>query len=156
MECTRAVISDPVNGQITVDHNPTSGVIFVEFERLETSDSVMPQYRISLSTEHVAAWAESLLTRRGRRCRQCGGVEEGKRLSAMLRLTGSDPDLVFYTHSGPNVILVRGGRVLKVPFEAQATMASFLARMKEEDCRPEHHQTCSAEGFVAYIQGLMI
>jgi hypothetical protein len=153
MQCSRVIIDDPLCGQITVDHNPTSGAIFMEFERFESPDEVMPQYRVSLSTEHVAAWVESLLSQRGRRCRQCGSADGGKRLTVMLRLTGSDSNLVFYTHQGGNVILIRGGRVLKVVFGLHISVGEFLRRMKEEES--DDTTITVAEGFASYVQGLM-
>jgi hypothetical protein len=148
MICQREVLHDAACGEITVDHNPSSGAIFIEFERFETDDAIMPRYRVSLTTEHVAAWLERLLTECGRRCKRIGSC---KRLPAMLKLTERDESLVYCTHAGPNVILVRNGRVLKVPFSLTASMADLYGVMREQRTEPG----ASVQGFVEFVRSLM-
>jgi hypothetical protein len=96
---------------------------------------VIPLLRVSLTMEHVAAWIEGVLTQRcGRRCKRIGSWGDGsnKRLPAMLKLTQADASLVYCTHHGPKVILVRDGRVLKVPFCLTYTLGDLLGVIREE------------------------
>ena len=156
MLCNRECLNNPTSGDITVDYNPSSGAIFIEFERFDSDDEViLPQYRVSLSTEHVAAWVESLLTNTyGRKCRRFEGDDANKkRLHAMLKLTQSDSNLVFCTYHGPHIILVRNGCVLKVVFGVHMPIANFFKQIKEE-CTTTSGST--AEAFVSYVQSLML
>ena len=150
-------IQDPVCGEITIDHDPSSGAIFLQFERFETGDGVVvPLLRVSLTTEHVAAWIEDVLAKRcGRRCKRVGW-EGGsrKRLQAMLRLTEADASLVYCTHQGPNVILVRDGRVLKVPFCLTYTMGDLLGVLREAS-GAEDVSRASIQGFAEFVRTLV-
>jgi hypothetical protein len=152
----REVLQDPLCGEITIDHDPSSGAVFMEFERFETNDGVViPLLRVSLTTEHVAAWIEGVLVRLcGRRCKRIdwdGG--RSKRLQAMLKLTKADGSLVYCTHHGPNVILVRDGRVLKVPFCLTYTMGDVLGVLKEEP-RGDGSQP-SVRSFAEFVRSLV-
>ena len=138
-------------GQAVVDHDPASGTVLVEFERLETSEAIMPQYRVSLTTEHVAAWVEQLLTTTfGRRCKRAGEGSR-KRLQIMLRLTERDSDLVYCIPSGSNVILVRGGCVLRLRLCLTHSMTEFAHQMREEAADP----TAAGKAFVDFVHGLL-
>ena len=152
----REVLHDPVCGEVTVDHDPSSGAIFVEFERFETDDEiVIPLYRVALTTEHVAAWIEGILAREcGRRCKRIKW-EDGsqKRLQAMLRLTEADASLVYCAHHGPHVILVRGGRVLKVPFCLTYAMGDLLGVIKEGKGKGDASRP-SFWSFVEFVRGV--
>jgi hypothetical protein len=151
----REVLDDPVFGEIKVDHDPLSGAIFIEFERFETDDGVViPLYRVSLTMEHVAAWIEGILTHRhGRRCKRIKW-EDGsrKRLQVMLRLTEADSSLVYCTHHGPHVILIRDGRVLKVPFCLAYTTDDLLKAIKERE--GSETPRSSFESFVEFVRKL--
>ena len=149
----RAVFEDESSGSVVLNHDAQTGAIFLEFERLELdNDLVLPLCSVALSTEHVLAWVESVLGGLGRRCRRISFQEGGKRLQAMLRLTESDPHLVYTAYKGPNVILIRGGCVLKVPFAAES-MNGFLRRIKEG---PTAEQTATTGALLAkYAHGLM-
>ena len=147
---SRAVVTDD-EGSVTVDFDAPSGAIFVEFERFESEDAILLNYRVSLSTEHVLAWIESMLSTLGRRCRRMDGDGSKKRLSALLSLTARDPSLVFLSAHGAHIALVRDGRVLKTAF-ALESMGGFLSRLRE----PSHETTTTATAFAAYIRGLMM
>ena len=147
----RERFDDPLYGEVTIDHDPSSGAVFIEFERFESDDTIMPRYRVSLTTEHVAEWVEWLLTTRfGRRCKRCGDGSK-KRWQIMLKLTESDSALVYYTHSGPNVILIRNGCVYKVQLCLTFVMTDFNRSIKEDEVNP----TTVAKGFVDFVHGLM-
>jgi hypothetical protein len=151
----REVFDDPVCGEIKVDHDPSSGAIFIEFERFETDDGVViPLYRVSLTMEHVAAWIEGILTHGcGRRCKRIKW-EDGsrKRLQVMLRLTEADASLVYCTHHGPHVILIRDGRVLKVPFCLAYTTDDLLEAIKEQGKSASPRQ--SFQSFIEFVRTL--
>jgi len=152
----REVVNDPVCGEITIDHDPSSGAIFIEFERFETNDAiVIPLYRVSLTTEHVAAWIEGLLAREcGRRCKRIGWDGSHKRLQAMLKLTEADASLVYCAHQGPYVILIRGGRVLKVPFCLTYTKGDLFGVLKE--ARPAEDTRPSIQCFAEFVRSLVL
>ena len=148
----RETFDDDLYGEVIIDHDPSSGAIFIEFERFESDDTIMPRYRVSLTTEHVLAWVEWLLTNRfGRRCKRCSGDGNKKRLQIMLKLTESDNALVYCMHSGPNVILIRNGCVYKVQMCLTFIMTEFSRSMKEE----EVNTTTVSKGFVDFVHSLM-
>ena len=148
----RAVVTSEDHGSVIVDHDPQSGAVFIEFERMESDDLILLNYRVTLSTEHVLAWVESILSSLGRTCRQMDKDRTKKRLNAMLNLTTNEPDVVYLSASGPNMILVRCGKVLKVQF-ALEPMSSFLGKIKETENSDK--TTTTAAHFAAYVQGLM-
>ena len=153
----REVLHDPACGEITIDHDPSGGAIFIEFERFETNDAVViPLLRVSLTMEHVAAWIEGVLAQRcGRRCTRVGwGDGSDKRLRAMLKLTEADASLVYCAHHGPNVILVRDGRVLKVPFCLTHTMGDLLGVVRESAPHIDSTQPC-IRSFAEFVRGLV-
>jgi len=148
----RETFDDPLYGEVIIDHDPSSGSVFIEFERFESDDIIMPRYRVSLTTEHVTGWVEWLLTNRfGRRCKRCSGEGNKKRLQIMLKLTEADCALVYCMHSGPNVILIRGGCVYKVQLCLTFLMTDFNRAIKEEEANP----VTVAKGFVDFVHGLM-
>ena len=148
----RETFDDPLYGEVIIDHDPSSGSVFIEFERFESDDIIMPRYRVSLTTEHVAGWVEWLLTNRfGRRCKRCSGEGDKKRLRIMLKLTEADSALVYCMHSGPNVILIRSGCVYKVQLCLTFLMTDFNRAIKEEAANP----ATVAKGFVDFVHGLM-
>jgi hypothetical protein len=155
----REVLQDPACGEITIDHDPSSGAIFIEFERFETNDAVViPLLRVSLTMEHVAAWIEGVLTQRcGRRCKRIGSWGDGsnKRLQAMLKLTQADASLVYCTHHGPKVILVRDGRVLKVPFCLTYTLGDLLGVIREEARHDDDVSHPCIRSFADFVRGLV-
>ena len=146
----KAVYQDPVHGEITVEHDPVGGGVCIEFERLELDDVIMPQYRVFLTSEHVAAWVEHILSGRGRRCRRAGEAGSRKRLLAMQRVTERDPGLVYCMPQGPHVLVVRDGAVIRTPFSF-VPMASFVRGLREESS----DTTPTAVAFTNYIHGLM-
>ena len=155
----RSAIDHPLHGEVVIEYDTTSGAITVEFERLECEDAIMPNYRVALTSEHLAAWVRWVLTTRyGRRCNLLCWTEEmttGKkrgRLHALLRQTERDPGLAYCTASGSRVILIRGGRVLKVGLCLEGTMGEFGLCLKEEG-----GDTLSvARVFADYVHGLML
>ena len=95
----RHTFDHPLHGEVVIEHNPSSGAITIEFERLESEDAIIPLYRVALTAEHVAAWVQWVLTHRyGRRCslhsHWCAETSQkrggGGRLHAMLRQTERD------------------------------------------------------------------
>ena len=153
----REVLHDPACGEITIDHDPSGGAIFIEFERFETNDAVViPLLRVSLTMEHVAAWIEGVLAQRcGRRCKRVGwGDGSDKRLRAMLKLTEADASLVYCAHHGPNVILIRNGRVLKVPLCLTYTMGDLMGVIKEEVGRDSPTRP-SIQSFADFVRSLL-
>ena len=147
----RETFDSPAYGQAVVDYDPASGTVLVEFERLETNEAIMPQYRVSLTTEHVAAWVEQLLTTNfGRRCKRAGEGSR-KRLQIMLKLTEKDTGLVYCIPSGANVILVRGGCVLRVRLCLTYSMTEFAHHLREEATDP----TAAGKAFVDFVHGLL-
>ena len=148
----REVLHDPACGEITIDHDPSGGAIFIEFERFETNDAiVIPLYRVSLTMEHVAAWIERILAHEcGRRCKRIGWDGTNKRLQAMLKLTEADASLVYCAHHGPNVILIRNGRVLKVPLCLTYTMGDLMGVIKEEN--RETNASSQRPSFASFVE----
>ena len=149
---SRVTFCDDICGTVAVSHDPSTGIVLIEFERFELSDTILPEYRLTVSTEHVLAWIESLLSKQGVACRRMHTDERGKRLQAMLKLTCRDANLVFTCFQGANVILVRAGCVLKVPF-ALESMEQFSRRIKQD---PTLQGTTTAVSFVEYVRGLCI
>jgi hypothetical protein len=143
-------LTDEQRGSLTVDHDLQSGAIFIEFERLESDDTILLNYRVTLSTDHVLAWIESILSSFGRTCRRMDNDKTKKRFNALLNLTTKESDVVYLSSCGARIILVRDGRVLKVLF-ALEPMSSFLAKMRETT----DDDTNTAACFAAYVQGLM-
>jgi hypothetical protein len=147
--------STPVHGSITFSHDTATGAITVEFERLETADAVLPRYSLGLSTEHVAAWAGHVLRERwGRRCKEITGRHDGRRFATALRLTQADSGLVYYTHNAEGVVVLRGGRVLKVPLRVEEGMGQFEGRLGEM-AREDRQDVSVAAEFVEYV-GAMV
>ena len=140
-----------VCGVVKVEHR--SNTVEIEFERLEIGDLILPQYRTQISMEHILGWVESMLTERTRKCKRFANDQgSGKRLQAMLRLTERDPQLIFTSFSKSHLILVRDGRVLKVPF-ALEPMETFMARLKEDG---GDQTRCCAEALANFVWELMV
>ena len=150
MECD--AFSDPEFGDVSVSHDPSSGNTVIEFERLESEDTIMPQYRVSVTTEHIAGWIESVLTNEcKRRCKR--GTTEKRKLDTMLRVTAKDSDLVYCMHSGSNVIVIRNGCVLKIKLSLHSPMNEFYAQLiREPRCT---NTTSVSRAFVTFVRGLM-
>ena len=143
------------NSAITVSHDPATGTVTVDFEGLETADAVLPRYSAQLTTEHVAAWAGHVLREQwGRRCREITGRHDGRRFAVALRLTASDSQLVFYTHNQEGVVVLRGGRVLKVPFRMEEGMGQFEGRLGEI-AREDRQDALVVEEFAEFVEGMM-
>ena len=143
------------DGGVCLSHDTDTGSITVDFERLETSDAVLPQYHLSLTTEHVAAWAGHVLRERwGRRCREITGRHDGQRFAMALRLTEADSNLVYYTHNAEGVVVLRRGRVLKAPFRMEEGMGQFEGRLGEL-AREDRQDVSAAAEFVEYVTVLM-
>ena len=140
---------------VCLSHDTDAGTVTIDFERLETSDAVLPRYHLALTTEHVAAWAGHVLRERwGRRCREITGRHDGRRFATALRLTEADSNLVYYTHNAEGVIVLRRGRVVKVPFRMDEGMGQFEGRLGE--LAREDRQDASVAGeFVEYVTVLM-
>ena len=127
----------------------------MNFERLETSDTVLPQFHLDLTTEHVAAWVGHVLRERwGRRCKEITGRHDGQRFNMALRLTNADSNLVYYTHNAEGVVVLRRGRVLKVPFRMDDGMGQFEGRLGEI-AREDRQDVSVAAEFVDYVSALM-
>ena len=148
--------TDTVNrGSVTLSHDTDSGAVTVDFERLETADTVLPRFSLSLTTEHVAAWVGQLLRERwGRRSREITGRHDGQRFAAALRLTAADSGLVFYTHTSEGVVVLRGGRVLKVPFNVEEGMGQFEGRLGEM-ARDDRQDVSVAAEFAEFVAGMV-
>jgi hypothetical protein len=146
---SRAVVTDEQRGSVTVDYDSHTGTVFVEFERLESDDAILLNYRVTLSTEHVVAWIESMLQALGRTCRRMDKDRTKKRLNALLNLTAKEPNLVYLSFCGANIVVVRDGCVLKTGF-ALESMNRFLSRIRELGSEGD-----TASVFANYVQGLM-
>ena len=147
--------SSSADTSVTLSHDTDTGAVTVEFERLETPDAVLPRYSLRLSTEHVAAWAGHVLRERwGRRCREITGRHDGRRFATALRLTQADSGLVFYTFNSEGVVVLRGGRVLKVPLRVEEGMGQFEGRLGEI-AREERQDASVAAEFVEYVAGMV-
>lgn len=85
----------------------------LEFERYESSDTILPFYRIPLTGEHLAAWAVSAMRKVGCTCKRLAisTVSSGVR-----RATRKDSQLVYYSVDPASVALVRQGREWTVSF----------------------------------------
>lgn len=144
---------DPVYGEVLIDIDSSTGGINLEFERFEMDDAVIPNYRLSLTTEHVAGWVRWLLTNRfGRQCKLWDTASQCKRgRQAMLKLTEKNDALVYCAHSGPNVILIRSGCVYKVVLTPACSMTDFCRSIKEKENNP----LTAAKGFVDFVHDLM-
>jgi len=155
----RHTLEHPQHGEVVVEHDPSTGATTVEFERLESEDTIIPQYRMALTSEHTAAWVQWLLTHRyGRRCslhsRWCAEADRGRgRLRAMLRQTERDAGAAHCMPAGAHVVLIRGGRVLKVGLRLDVTMDEFGRLLKEEEATPADPRP-AAMGFVDFVHGL--
>ncbi len=140
---------------VTLTHDTTTGAVTVDFERLETSDAVLPRFSVGLTTEHVAAWAGHVLRERwGRRSKEITGRHDGQRFAIALRLTAADSGLVYYTHNAEGVVVLRGGRVLKVPFRLDEGMGQFEGRLGEI-AREDRQDALVAAEFVEFVGGMM-
>jgi hypothetical protein len=147
--------ADDDGGSVSFSHDPASGAVTIDFERLETSEAVLPQFRLDLTTEHVAAWAGHVLRERwGRRSREIRGRHDGPRFAMALRLTKADPNLVYFTHSSEGVIVLREGRVLKVPLRLDESMGQLERRLGETTGRDDEALPAAAE-FARYVTALM-
>jgi hypothetical protein len=154
MPCHSATVVQP-DGSVCLTHDTDTGSIAVDFERFETSDMVLPQFRLPLTTEHVAAWAGHVLRERwGRRCKEIKGHHDGQRFAIALRLTGVDSNLVYYTHNAEGVIVLRRGRVLKAPFRMDEGMGQFEGRLGEL-AREDRQDVSAVSEFVHYVTVLM-
>jgi hypothetical protein len=146
----------PSCGQIAFSHNPATGEIAIDFERFDASDGVvLPQYHLDVTTEHAAAWAGSVLqVRCGRRSKVITGKHDSRRFATALRLTAADSNLVYYTHSAQGVVVLRGGRVLKVPLRMGDGMGQFEGMMGEI-AMEERQDVTVAEEFAEYVVAMM-
>ncbi len=63
----------------------------LEFERYESSDTILPFYRLPLTGEHLAAWAVSALRKAGCTCKRSVVSTAG-----VKRATRKDGQLVYY------------------------------------------------------------
>jgi hypothetical protein len=141
---------------ITLAHDTDTGSITVDFELLETGDAVMPRYSVGLTTEHAAAWAGQVLRERwGRRSKEITGRHDGQRFAVALRLTAADSGLVYYTHNAEGIVVLRGGRVLKVPFRMEEGMGQFEGRMGEI-AREDRQDVSVADEFVGFVERMMV
>jgi hypothetical protein len=146
-------VDDVTRGSATLSHDSDTGAVSIDFERLETSDAVLPQYHIDLTTEHVAAWVGHVLRERwNRRSREITGCHDGQRFAIALRLTEADSNLVYYTHSAGGVVVLRRGRVLKVPFRLDEGMGQFEGRLGEIT---GGRATSVAAEFIEYVTVLL-
>ena len=153
----------PIHGDVVIEQTLLSGAVAIEFERLESEDAIIPQYRMALTAEHVAAWIQWVLTHcYGRRCSLHSewGAETHKmkkgdrgRLHAMLRQTEMDANTAHCIPSGPHVVLIRGGRVLKVRLCLDATMGEFGRCLNELENIDDKRSV--AREFVDFVHGLM-
>jgi hypothetical protein len=143
-------------GSVTLMHDTETGEVMVNFERLETNDTVLPRYGLDLTTEHVAAWAGHVLRERwGRRAREIKGRCDGRRFALAQQLTSMDSSLIYYTHNAEGVIVLRGGRVLKVPFRMEEGMGQFEGRLGEL-AREDRQDVSVAAEFVEYVVVMMV
>lgn len=147
---------DEGGGSVTLTHDTDTGAVTVNFERLETNDAVLPRYGLGLTTEHVAAWAGHILRERwGRRAREIKGHYDGRRFALAQRLTAEDSSLVYYTHNSEGVVVLRGGRVLKVPLRMEEGMGQFEGRLGEI-AREDRQDVSVAAEFVEYVVVMMV
>jgi hypothetical protein len=70
----------------------------------------------------------------------------------MLRLTEADASLVYCTHHGPHVILIRDGRVLKVPFCFAYTADDLMEAIKEQTKGASPRP--SFQSFIEFVRAL--
>ena len=138
------------DGLVNLTHDPSTGAITVDFERLETIDAVLPQYRLNLTMEHVAAWAGHLLN--GRRWRELSGQHDARRFALALRLTAADSDLVYFTYGPESVVVLRGGRVLKALFQMDESVGRFRRELGEAD---DGDGETVGSAFVEYLVGMV-
>jgi hypothetical protein len=144
------------DSSVSFSHDPASGAVTIDFERLETSEAVLPQFRLDLTTEHVAAWAGHVLRERwGRRSREIRGRHDGPRFAMALRLTKADSNLVYFTHNSEGVIVLREGKVLKVPFRLDERIGQFERRLGETAGRDDDEALLAAAEFARYVTALM-
>ena len=149
------VLHQDSSNSATLSHDSDTGAVMVNFERLETPDTVLPRFSVGLTMEHVAAWAGHVLRERwGRRSREITGRHDGQRFATALRLTAQDSNLVYYTHTAECIVVLRGGRVLKVPFRMEEGMGQFEGRMGEL-ARDDRQDVSVAAEFVEYVGGLV-
>ena len=147
---------DESGGSVTLTHDTDTGEVAVDFERLETDDTVLPRYSLGLTTEHVAAWVGHLLRERwGRRAREIKGHYDGRRFALALQLTAADSSLVYYTHNAEGVVVLRGGRVLKVPFRLEEGMGQFEGRLGEI-AREDRQDVSVVAEFVEFVVVMMV
>ena len=146
--------TDLVSGDVSIAYGPSSGTIEIEFERFESDDTIMPQYKVSVTMEHVAAWIQSVLTNQcGRRCKKA--MVEKRKLDIMRRLTEKDADLVYYTHTRSHVVIIRNGCVLKAELSLHPSVGDFFATVIRES-RCTDATTSVSQAFVAFVRGLMM
>jgi hypothetical protein len=153
---TIAASDDGMRGCVLLSHDTGTGEVAVDFEQLETADAVLPRYRLALTTEHVAAWAGCILREQwGRRSKEITGLHDGPRFAMAVRLTASDSNLVYFTHNAEGVVVLRRGRVLKVPFRMGEGMGQFEGRLGEIS-RDGRQDAAVADEFVAYVATLLM
>ena len=150
-----AVPNNSTREGVSVSHDSDTGVMIINFERFETSDAVLPQYQVCLTTEHFAAWVGHVLRERwGRRSKEMTGQHSGPRFAMALRLTEADSNLVYYTHNAEGVIVLRRGRVVNVPFRVVEGMGQFEGRLGEL-AREDRRDVSVAAEFVEYVVALV-
>jgi hypothetical protein len=103
----------------------------LELERyVDSSDTILPFYRVPLTGEHLAAWTVHGLRETGCRCRRLvGGNTTGAK-----RVTRSDHKMVYYSTDALSVTLIRGGQEHAITFafeskEAEADFIYFIAEL---------------------------
>lgn len=150
------VVSTPAFGQVSLTHDRGTGAIAIDFERLDSEDAVMPRFRLDITTQHAAAWVGKLLRERwGRRCKEIRGRHDGRRFALALRLTAQDSGLVYYTHTAEGLIILRGGRVLKVPLRMDEGMGSFEGRLGEMAMEARQSAVVGEE-LADFVAGLVV
>lgn len=171
---TAVAFHHPLHGEVSVEHDPRSGEMSVVFERLEIEgDIIMPNYCLRLTASHAAEWVRRMLTTLyGRRCHEppqwteeegLGPKKKGQRLQALLRETERDAGLAYCMASGQHVVLIRGGRVLKVALsrllDASTTLDEFARSLLKEDGKRQgggQPDTAATLAFVDFVHELML
>jgi hypothetical protein len=110
---------------LLVNHNQ------LELERfVDSSDTILPYFRVPLTGEHLAAWAVHGLRETGCRCRRLMGDVKGAK-----RVTRSDHKIVYYFSDAVSATLIRGGGEHVIRFgefestEAEAEFICFIAEL---------------------------
>ena len=103
----------------------------LELERyVDSSDTILPFYRVPLTGEHLAAWTVHGLREKGCQCRRL----VGSNTTGAKRVTRSDHKMVYYSTDALSVTLIRGGQEHAITFafeskEAEADFIYFIAEL---------------------------